>query len=110
MIGGAILPLLLHQDPRHFYQGTGTNRPRFFQALSGPFIRKGDNGRFQPNYSSVGGDLASAVLSNAYYPASNRGARQTFQNFIIDTGERMLGSVLQEFVLPRLTRRAKNEN
>jgi hypothetical protein len=31
MIGGAILPLLLHQDPRHFYQGTGTNRPRFIK-------------------------------------------------------------------------------
>lgn len=23
MIGGAILPSLLHQDPRYFYQGTG---------------------------------------------------------------------------------------
>jgi hypothetical protein len=107
MIGGAILPSLLHQDPRYFYQGTGTNKSRVFHALSSPFICKGDNARLQPNYSSVGGDLASAALSNAYYPASNRGARQTFQNFIIGTGERMLGSVLQEFVLPRLTRRAK---
>jgi hypothetical protein len=64
----------------------------------------------QPNYSSVGGDLASAALSNAYYPASNRDASQTFQNFILSTGERMLGSVLQEFVLPRFTRRAMNKN
>ena len=110
MIGGAILPSLLHQDPRYFYQGTGTNRSRVFHALSSPFICKGDNGRLQPNYSSVGGDLASAALSNAYYPASNRGAGQTFQNFFIGTGERMLGSVLQEFVLPKLTRRAKNKN
>jgi Carboxypeptidase regulatory-like domain len=110
MIGGAILPSLLHQDPRYFYQGTGTNKSRVFHALSSPFICKGDNGRLQPNYSSVGGDLASAALSNAYYPASNRGARQTFQNFTIGTGERMLGSVLQEFVLPRLTHRAKKRN
>jgi hypothetical protein len=110
MIGGAILPSLLHQDPRYFYQGTGTNTSRVFHALSSPFICKGDNGRLQPNYSSVGGDLASAALSNAYYPASNRGASQTFQNFMIDTGERMLGSVLQEFVLPRLTRRAKKRD
>ena len=28
MIGGAILPSLLHQDPRYYYQGTGTNRSR----------------------------------------------------------------------------------
>ena len=28
MVGGAILPSLLHQDPRYFYQGTGTNKSR----------------------------------------------------------------------------------
>ena len=108
MIGGAILPSLLHQDPRYFYQGTGTNKSRVFHAISSPFICKGDNGRLQPNYSSVGGDLASAALSNAYYPASDRGAAPMFENFIIGTGERMLGNVIQEFVLPRLTRKAKN--
>ncbi|MGB8988277.1 MAG: hypothetical protein WCC37_16870 [Candidatus Sulfotelmatobacter sp.] len=110
MIGGAILPSLLHQDPRYFYQGTGTNRSRVFHALSSPFICKGDNGRLQPNYSSVGGDLASAALSNAYYPASNRGPGPFFENFMIGTGERMVGNVIQEFVLPRLTHRAKNKN
>jgi hypothetical protein len=62
----------------------------------------------QPNYSSVGGDLASAAISNAYYPASNRGAGPYVENFMIGTGERMVGNVIQEFVLPRLTRRAKN--
>jgi Carboxypeptidase regulatory-like domain len=110
MIGGAILPSLLHQDPRYFYQGTGTNKSRVFHALSSPLICKGDNGRLQPNYSSVGGDLASAALSNAYYPASNRGAVPLFEGFFIGTGERMLGNVIQEFVLPRLTRKAKNKD
>ena len=28
MFGGAILPSLLHQDPRYFYQGTGTVKSR----------------------------------------------------------------------------------
>jgi hypothetical protein len=110
MIGGAILPSFLHQDPRYFYQGTGTKKSRVFHALSSPFICKGDNGRLQPNYSSVGGDLASAALSNAYYPASDRGAAPVFENFIIGTGERMLGNVIQEFVLPRLTRKARNKD
>ena len=108
MIGGAVLPSLVHQDPRYFFQGTGTYKSRVFHALSSPFTCKGDNGRLQPNYSSVGGDLASAALSNAYYPASNRGVKQTFENFTISTGERMLGGVIQEFVLPKLTRRGKN--
>jgi hypothetical protein len=36
MIGGAILPTLLHQDPRYFYQGTGTTSSRIRHAILGP--------------------------------------------------------------------------
>jgi hypothetical protein len=107
MIGGAILPSLLHQDPRYFYQGTGTKKSRALHALSNPFVCKGDNGHRQPNYSSLGGDLASVALSNAYYPASNRGAGLVFENFLISTGERMLASLVQEFVLNKFTSKGK---
>ena len=109
MIGGAILPSLLHQDPRYYYQGTGSNKSRALHALSSPFVCRGDNGRRQPNYSSVGGDLGSAALSNLYYPQSNRGASLVFENFFISTGERMVSSVVQEFVLGRLTSRKKDK-
>jgi len=111
MIGGAILPSLLHQDPRYYYQGTGTNKSRALHALSSPFVCKGDNGRLQPNYSSLGGDLFSSALSNVYYPKSNRGAGLVFENFILSTGERMMSSLVQEFVLSKLTtkRKAKNQ-
>jgi len=34
MIGGAILQSLLHQDPRYFYQGTGTKKSRALQPNS----------------------------------------------------------------------------
>jgi Carboxypeptidase regulatory-like domain len=104
MIGGAILPSLLHQDPRYFYQGTGTTKSRAFHALSYPFVCKGDNGKQQPNYSSLGGDLASSALSNAYYPPSNRGAGLVFENFAISTGERVAATLVQEFVLRKLTK------
>ena len=110
LIGGAILPSLLHQDPRYYYQGTGTNKSRTLHALTSPFVCKGDNGRLQPNYSSIGGDLGSAALSNAYYPASNRGAQLVFENLFLSTGERMVSSIMQEFVLPRLTPKAKHKN
>jgi len=105
MIGGAILPSLLHQDPRYFYQGTGSTKSRVFHAISSPFLCHGDNGRLQPNYSSIGGDLGSSALSNLYYPASDRGTGLVFQNFAITTGERMLSSLVQEFVLSKLTHR-----
>lgn len=110
LIGGAVLPSLLHQDPRYFYQGTGTTKSRLRHALFSPFVCKGDNGRWQPNYSSVGGDLISSALSNTYYPQSNRGAGLVFGNFAIGTAERMASGFAQEFILPRLTPRVKQQH
>jgi len=98
MIGGAVLPSLLHQDPRYFYQGTGTKKSRAVHALSNLFITKGDNGHTQPNYSSLGGDLASAAISTFYYPESNRGAGLFFQNFAINSAAHMAFRLLEEFV------------
>jgi len=109
LIGGAILPSLLHQDPRYFYQGTGTTSSRLRHALSSPFIARGDNGRPQINFSSLGGDLASSALAETYYPESNRGPGLVFGNFAIGTGERMLSAVVQEFVLRRLTPAARKQ-
>ena len=105
MIGGAILPSLFHQDPRYFYQGTGTTGSRIRHAIFSPFITRGDNGEWQPNYSSLGGDLASSGLSNLYYPQANRGARLVFGNFAIGTAERIGASLAQEFLICKFTRR-----
>ena len=98
VIGGAVLPSLLHQDPRYFYQGTGTKVSRALHAISFVFVTKGDNGRWQPNYSSLGGDLASAAISNTYSPALNRGASLMMQNFAINTGVHFAVRLVQEFL------------
>jgi hypothetical protein len=103
LIGGAILPSILHQDPRYYYQGTGSKGSRLRHALSSPFICKGDNGQWQPNYSSMGGDLAASALMNTYYPQSNRGAGLVLGQFAVNTAERELSAVVQEFVLRKLT-------
>lgn len=108
-IGGAILPSLLHQDPRYFYQGKGTNKSRAYHAVFSPFVCRGDNGKQQPNYSGLGGDLASGALSNLYYPESNRGAALVFQGFAVTTGVRIVNAVLQEFVLRKLTPTARHK-
>jgi len=105
MIGGAILPSLLHQDPRYFYQGTGTTGSRFRHAVFSTFVARSDKGESQPNYSTVGGVLASSSLANLYYPKSNRGAGLVFGNFAIGIAERIGANVAQEFLLGKLTRR-----
>jgi Carboxypeptidase regulatory-like domain len=105
MIGGAILPSLLHQDPRYFYQGTGTTGSRFRHAVFSTFVARTDQGKSQPNYSSLGGILASSSLANLYYPKSNRGAGLVFGNAAIGLAERIGANLAQEFLLGRFTRR-----
>jgi Carboxypeptidase regulatory-like domain len=105
MIGGAILPSLLHQDPRYFYQGTGTTGSRIRHAMFSPFVARSDSGKWMPNYSSIGGDLASSGLSNLYFPRANRGLGLVFGNFAIGTAERIGASLAQEFIIGRFTKR-----
>ena len=103
MIGGAVLPSLLHQDPRYFYKGTGTKKERVLHALASPFICKGDNGKTEFNFSSIGGDLSSGALENLYYPPVDRGPHLVFDGALVDTGGRMLSALAQEFLLRRVT-------
>ena len=98
MLDGAILPSILHQDPRYFYQGTGTSKSRVAHVISSLFVTKGDNGQWQPNYSAVGGDLASSAISNLYYPRSNRGAGLVFRGFATVTAIHLAVRMLDEFV------------
>ena len=108
LISNAILPSLLHQDPRYFYDGTGSKWSRARHAMAAPFVCKGDNGRWQPNYSQLGGSLIGYSISTAYYPGSNRSAGHVFQNFGIDTGLHVVGSLAQEFILAKFTSRGKH--
>ena len=107
LVGNALLPSILHQDPRYFYQGTGTRRSRARHAILSSFICNGDNGKLQPNYSQWGGTLAAAALANAYYPASNRGAGLVFRNFGTNMGLNVVLNLAQEFVLNKLTSKGK---
>jgi Carboxypeptidase regulatory-like domain len=108
--GGAVLPSLLKQDPRYFYKGTGTVRERVWYAVSMAVMCKGDNRRWQFNYSAIGGSLISGGISNAYYPDKDRGADLVFENTLIGIGENAATNLLQEFVIRKLTPAAKNSN
>jgi hypothetical protein len=110
LLGAAVLPALLHQDPRYFYQGTGTTRSRALHALASPFEAKGDNGQWQLNYSSIGGDLGASALANLYYPSVNRGAGLVFSNALLLTGGRIVSALTQEFLLSRYTTKVKTKD
>lgn len=104
LIGNAILPSVLKQDPRYYYKGTGTVRSRVLYAIAMSVMCKGDNGHWQVNYSGIVGGLAAGGIANAYYPASDRnGVELTFVNAAIGTGESAIGNIVQEFFFRKLT-------
>jgi len=104
MLGGAVFPSLLKQDPRYFYKGTGTKASRLLYALKRSFVCQGDNGHVQFNYSSILGGLASGGISNLYYPAKNRdGAGLTFKNAGLGIVGNAISNVVQEFFLKKVT-------
>jgi hypothetical protein len=104
LIGSAALPVLFKQDPRYFYKGTGSIHSRVLYALAMAVMTKGDNHRWQVDYSAILGGLAASGISNAYYPAVNRsGARLIFEGTAIGTGVSGLSNLIQEFIVRRLT-------
>jgi hypothetical protein len=109
-IGGAILPALLKQDPRYFYKGKGSTGYRALYAIANALICKGDNRRWQPNYSNILGSIAAGGISNIYYPAQDRnGAVLTFVNAGIGIGSTAASNLLQEFLIRKLTPAARKQ-
>ncbi len=108
LIGNAILPSLLHQDPRYFYQGSDTKKSRALHAILAAFICKGDNGKTQPNYSTWGGSLISSSIALSYYPSSDRNAQHVFKNFGIGMSLHVAGGLVQEFILDKFTSKGKH--
>lgn len=102
-ISNAILPSILKQDPRYFYKGTGSKKSRILYALANAVICKGDNGRWQANYSAIFGGIAAGGISNLYYPPGDRGVELTFENAAIGLGTTAAANILQEFVIKKLT-------
>jgi hypothetical protein len=103
-LGGAVFPTILKQDPRYFYRGKGSTKSRFLYALASSVICKGDNGRWQPNYSSIGGNLAAGGIANLYYPANDRhGLGLVVSTAVLRLGEMAVANVFQEFLVPKLT-------
>lgn len=98
MIGNGFLPAILRQDPRYFRLGPGpSTRHRILYAAMTTFVCKGDNGKWQPNVSNVGGNILAGYISNYYYPSQNSGWGETISNGMIVTTEGAIGSLFDEF-------------
>jgi hypothetical protein len=105
----AVFPTLLHQDPRYYYQGSGSFKSRLMHAVGSAFVTRSDSGRTEPNYSFLVGNVCSAALSNLYYPEANRGVHLVFTNAAVSLAGRVGGNLIREFLSRRLTTNATGD-
>ncbi len=122
---GAILPSMLHQDPRYFQSGHGTFFQRSGYAVSRIFVTRTDSGKSQFNYSEiVGAALASAISTYSYHPhpgyhpepgvkvpyiESDRTLKNTASVWGSQVGYDMLTLVVKEF-WPDVRRKLKKQH
>ena len=93
----SIVPGVSREDPRYYTLERGNVPLRIFYALSRVVLTKTDSGGTSFNWSEIGGNALEAGLSNAYYPAQERGARQTAINWERNIESAALNNLAKEF-------------
>ena len=103
MIGGALLPSVLHQDPRYFYHGGPDKGRRFLYALEESVMCRGDDQKQQVCASHLLGDFAAAGLANVYHAPGDRGFGITMRGGLVILGADAADNLMREFVSHALT-------
>ncbi len=103
LLSRAVFPSLFHQDPRYFYQGSGSTWSRIRHAVGDAFVARSDMGHLMPNYSYLLSSISAGALSNLYYPASSRGVGLVFTNAAIGMVGRAGQNLVREFIAKHLT-------
>jgi hypothetical protein len=94
----AILPSILHQDPRYFQMGKGKTWNRLTYSATRIFVTRSDSGHKQFNFSEVFGSAISASISTySYHPRSDRGISDVAGVWGTQMGTDALTIVLKEF-------------
>lgn len=107
--GNAVLPSLLHEDPRYFQKGTGRAATRALWAAASTVWCRRDKGTWGPNYANVAGNMIGAAIARVYYPASERTVGDTIDDGLTVTVEGIVGAEVIEF-WPDLERHFKRKH
>jgi hypothetical protein len=72
-MASAVLPSVLHQDPRYYQLGHGGFKKRAVHALSRLVVTRSDSGKQEFNYSEVfGAGMAATISTYSYHPNNER--------------------------------------
>jgi hypothetical protein len=92
----AMMPSLLHEDPRYFRLGAGPFWHRLFYAASRIVVTRADDGHHRLFVSELAGNAAVVAITTAYYPDS-RTAADAFERYSQQLGNDAISNVLTEF-------------
>jgi hypothetical protein len=92
----AIMPSLLHEDPRFFRLGTGSVWRRAYYATSRVFVARLDNGGTRFNISEIIGNMGVTAVSTFYYPNS-QSAGEAAERYGMALGNDAISNLLTEF-------------
>lgn len=107
--GNAVLPSLLHEDPRFFQKGTGRATTRALWAAASTVWCRRDNGTWGPNYANVAGNMIGAAIARVYYPESERTVSETINDGLTISVEGIVGAEVIEF-WPDIARHYKRKH
>ena len=104
-MASAVLPSLLHQDPRYYELGHGGFLRRTGHAISRLFVTRTDSGGSEFNYSEVvGAGIAAGISTYSYHPNGDRGVGTVINVWGSQMGWDCATYMLKEF-WPDLRRR-----
>ena len=93
----AMVPALLHEDPRFFRSGTGSFWKRAGYAMSRVLVTRTDAGTWRFNNSEIAGNMLAAALGDLYHAPSDRGAGEVMERFSLSVVSDAGFNVLKEF-------------
>lgn len=95
---GAVLPSILHQDPRFYQMGRGGFLHRTGYAMSRIFVTRSDSGKAQFNFSEIfGSAISSGISTYSYHPHDERNVPNTLSVWGSQVGYDTLTLVVKEF-------------
>lgn len=99
ILSTGVMAAVLHEDPRYYKLGRGHSiGRRIMYAATRALVTRTDHGNATPNLALLGGNLAGAALTNAYYPPLNHGVSETMMIFGTSIGGSALGFGIDEFL------------
>ena len=106
---GAVIPSLLHEDPRYFQSGKGGFWHRAGYAAMRMIVTRTDSGKPQFNFAEWGGSAAAAAISVTYHPAQDRNAANAANVWVTQLWGDALSYEIKEF-WPDIKRKLHHKN